>query len=161
MTGDKKRGGFLSNFIEVDTGSSKKKSAAPAQVSPAPAFFSQPSEPAAATAPVGQTQMSSENLDKFINHFEKLMKDANLPGPDYYEFAKVMGTLKAHIHDERELMLAALGSLQAQLPEGRSPITKDILLSSAQHYAGIIQQDKQEFMKTSGRKKEIRNGNQD
>jgi outer membrane murein-binding lipoprotein Lpp len=144
--------GILSSFIEIEP---KKKSSVAPQAPAAP-FFAAPA-PVAAPAP-GSIQfaqpMSTEDMDKFIAHFEKLMKDANLPGPDYYEFAKVMGTLKAHIHDERELMLAALGSLQAQ----SSTITKDVLLSSAQHYMGIIQQNRQEFMQTLDAKKKSEMG---
>jgi hypothetical protein len=43
--------------------------------------------------------LDEATIDKFDRHFETLFDQANLPGPDYYEFWKMMKTFKPHIKD--------------------------------------------------------------
>ena len=78
-------------------------------------------------------------LEKFRQHFEQLMDEANLPGPDYYEFLKVDDKLTMHIPDERTRFMSAFASLAVQ------GLTKETLLSSAQTYIGILEKDRQGF----------------
>jgi hypothetical protein len=37
--------------------------------------------------------------DRFAGHFDKLLSQANIPGPDYYEFARMIAVMQA-IPDE-------------------------------------------------------------
>jgi hypothetical protein len=92
------------------------------------------------------SNFNQEELDKFSAHFEKLFDDANLPGPDYYEFWKMMETLEAHIPDEKARMAATYSSLTIQ------GLNKQKLLESAAIYKGVVERDMSEFEKALGQK---------
>jgi hypothetical protein len=83
--------------------------------------------------------LSQADMDKFSKHFEDLFDKANLPGPDYYEFWKMMETLEAAVPDEKVRMAAVYATLKVQ------GLSKDTLLSSAGQYQKVIQSDKLEF----------------
>lgn len=95
-----------------------------------------------------QQTLNAEDLDKFEKHFEKLFDQANLPGPDYYEFMKMSETLEAHIKDERARLSATYASLTIQ------GLTKEKLLDSANKYKEIINHDKTHFEKIANDKSE-------
>lgn len=92
--------------------------------------------------------LNSEDLDKFEKHFEKLFDQANLPGPDYYEFMKMTETLEAHIKDENARFSATYASLAIQ------GLTKDKLVETATAYKNMVGQDKVQFEKTVNDKSE-------
>lgn len=83
--------------------------------------------------------INQNDLDKFEKHFEELFDKANLPGPDYYEFWKMMETLEAAVPDEKIRMAAVFASLKIQ------GLNKDMLISSAEKYHQILEKDKLEF----------------
>jgi hypothetical protein len=95
-----------------------------------------------------QQVLNAEEFDKFEKHFEKLFDQTNLPGPDYYEFMKMMETLEAHIKDEKARMSATYASLTIQ------GLTKEKLLQTANHYKEVISKDKALFEKTANEKSE-------
>ncbi len=103
------------------------------------------------TAPIS-TQTVSATLgnqgeaEKFEKYFDMLFEKANFPGPDYFEFFKMMETLEVHIHDEKARLAATFASLSIQ------GLTKDALLSSATKYKVIIENDKVEFERALGEK---------
>jgi hypothetical protein len=90
------------------------------------------------SAPIS-SGLSQADMDKFSKHFEDLFDKANLPGPDYYEFWKMMETLEAAVPDEKVRMAAVYATLKVQ------GLSKDTLLSSAAQYQKVLQTDKQEF----------------
>lgn len=79
------------------------------------------------------------DIEKFEKHFDKLFEQANMPGPDYYEFCKVAETLEAHIPDEKTRFSAAFASLSVQ------GLTKNRLIEAAAHYKEVISADKVKF----------------
>ena len=79
------------------------------------------------------------DIEKFEKHFDKLFEQANMPGPDYYEFCKVAETLEAHIPDEKTRFSAAFASLSVQ------GLTKQRLIEAAAHYKEVISADKIKF----------------
>jgi hypothetical protein len=83
--------------------------------------------------------LNQEDLEKFSKHFDTLFDKANLPGPDYFEFCKMMETLEAHIADEKARMSAVYASLAIQ------GMTKQKLIESANQYKLIVDKDKSEF----------------
>lgn len=76
---------------------------------------------------------------KFEKYFDKLFDESNFPGPDYYEFYKMMDTLEAHIPDEKARFSATFASLSIQ------GLTKQTLIETANKYKAIIEKDKVDF----------------
>ena len=130
----KKAMGLFVEFEEEQDNSAKQK---PTSASPS------------AKAPVATPQaLNAEDVDKFEKHFEKMFEQANLPGPDYYEFWKMAETLEAHIKDEKARISATFASLAIQ------GLTKDKLVETAAKYKDIIQEDKVRFEKVANEKGE-------
>lgn len=77
----------------------------------------------AAARPTANVQIKEADISKFEQHFSKLFDEANLPGPNYYEFWKMMDTLEAHIPAEGERMNAVFASLKVQ------GLSKEVLLT--------------------------------
>jgi chromosome segregation ATPase len=86
-----------------------------------------------------KTSLNNDEIEKFEKHFDQLMNDANLPGPDYFEFCKMMDALEAHVPEEKTRYAAVFASLSAQ------GLTKDKLVNSASKYKIVIQEDKTKF----------------
>lgn len=98
-----------------------------------------PSPTFAVRQPVQVAGMSAEDFEKFEKHFMALLEQANLPGPDYFEFLQVAEKLEATIPNEQMRYAATFASLNV------SGLSKDTLLNSAQQYVEILQQDKKKF----------------
>jgi hypothetical protein len=92
--------------------------------------------------------LNAEDFDKFEKHFERMFDQANLPGPDYYEFWKMTETLETHIKDEKARLSATYASLAIQ------GLTKEKLIESANKYKELIQHDKSHFEKVANEKGE-------
>ena len=95
-----------------------------------------------------QQVLNAEDYDKFERHFDKLFDQANLPGPDYYEFMKMMETLEEHIRDEKARLSATYAALTIQ------GLTKAKLVETAMKYKEIIGHDKAQFEKIANEKSE-------
>jgi hypothetical protein len=121
---------ILSAFVEMEDKPAKNEDAAvpPAQASQMPAG--------------SQERRAATDVDaKFSEHFNRLFADANLPGPDYYEFFKMTDAMHI-IKDEAARYSAAFAGLQAQ------GLDKQKLLSSAQEYLKILDADAAAFHNT-------------
>ena len=105
-----------------------------------------PSSTAGSTA--ADTQRASETDraavpadSRFTAHFEQLFSEANIPGPDYYEFAAMIGAMKT-IADEQSRYYAAYAGLQVQ------GLDKTRLLSTAAEYLRVLETDASRFHST-------------
>ena len=78
---------------------------------------------------------------RFADHFDKLFSDANIPGPDYYEFSKMITAMQL-VRDEQARYYAAYAGLQVQ------GLDKQKLLSTAAEYLRVLTADAGEFQKT-------------
>jgi uncharacterized protein YoxC len=78
---------------------------------------------------------------KFRMYFDKLFEDANLPGPDYYEFSKMTAAMTA-ITDENARYSAAFAGLQVQ------GLNRNQLLLSAKAYLELLEKDAATFLTT-------------
>ncbi|MCC6461998.1 MAG: hypothetical protein IT260_16105 [Saprospiraceae bacterium] len=127
----------ISYFVILDD-EQAPQSPATADDKKAVATSTAPSQPASVAVAAPQP-MSQADLSKFEKHFQDLFEQANLPGPDYYEFWKTMDTLEAHIPDEAARMHAVFASLQIQ------GLSKQTLVETAGQYRQAILQDKANF----------------
>jgi len=78
---------------------------------------------------------------RFAEYFDKLFSETNIPGPDYYEFSKMIEAMKA-IPDEQSRFYAAYAGLYAQ------GVDKAKLLSTAEEYLRILETDSRQFHTT-------------
>ena len=78
---------------------------------------------------------------RFSEYFDNLFSEANIPGPDYYEFARMITAMQA-IPDERSRYAAAFAGLQVQ------GLDKEKLLSTAGEYLRVLTSDADRFGST-------------
>jgi len=118
---------FLSAFVEVTD--EKKPVTAPKEIQHSST----------------QMQMPKEVLvtvnEKFKNYFDQLFREANLPGPDYFEFAKMTQAMTA-IADEKSRYTAAYAGLNVQ------GLDKSKLLNTATAYLQVLEKDAAHFSST-------------
>lgn len=90
-----------------------------------------------------QSQVDSNSSDEFNQYLQKALDDANLPGPDYYEFSKALDTLKASPLTEEQKYATIFAGFGAQ---GVKP---QDLVDAAQKYIAILGQKKSSEFDTS------------
>ena len=113
---------ILSAFVEVNE-------ALPKQTEPVATFTS---------TTTNNSYTTQVNSTKFKEHFEKLLREANLPGPDYFEYSKMLEAMQA-VPDEQVRFITAFAGLSVQ------GLDKQKLLSSAGQYLQLLDADAQNF----------------
>jgi hypothetical protein len=87
------------------------------------------------------SQAAPEADRRFREYFDNLFKEANIPGPDYYEFDKMIVAMQT-IPDERARYAAAFAGLQVQ------GLDKEKLLTTAAEYLRVLAADADHFGST-------------
>src|ERR1051325_2767728 len=130
---------FLSAFVELND-DKKKEAEKPADLKQI--YMPATPQPAATFTPTtASNSYASTGNSKFAAYFEKLFKDANLPGPDYFEFSKMIEAMSS-IPDERSRYAAAFAGLSVQ------GLDKTKLLSTAAEYLRVLNADAANFSST-------------
>ena len=93
------------------------------------------------TATTTKTYQPVERNERFVQYFEKLFREANLPGPDYFEFSKMIEAMNS-IPDEKARYTAAFAGLSVQ------GLDKAKLLSTATEYLRMLNADAANFGST-------------
>ena len=120
---------ILSAFVEMQD-EEKPPASSPKAAEPSPQYtIAKPQNSAAAKS------------EKFTQYFDKLFRDANLPGPDYFEFSKMIEAMSG-IPDERSRYSAAFAGLSVQ------GLDRHKLLSTATEYLRILDKDAANFHST-------------
>jgi len=78
---------------------------------------------------------------KFKDYFDKLFKEANIPGPDYFEFSKMIDVMQA-VPDEEVRYITAFAGLSVQ------GLDKQKLLTTATQYLQVLETDATNFHST-------------
>ena len=81
---------------------------------------------------------SARTDNRFSEYFDILFKEANIPGPDYYEFARMITAMQT-IPDERARYAAAFAGLQVQ------GLDKEKLVTTAAEYLRVLTADAAHF----------------
>src|SRR5580704_10148790 len=122
---------LLSAFVEVAEEQKEMKSSQNANAAP---HYGGPArdEGAAHFEAEARDGSAPHADDRFAGHFDKLLSEANIPGPDYYEFARMIGVMRA-IPDDAARFGAAFAGLQAQ------GLDKRRLLETADAYLRVLE----------------------
>jgi len=89
----------------------------------------------------GVRYQPSADREKFQQYFNKLFEEANIQGPDYYEFSKMIEAMSS-IPDEKARYLAAFAGLSVQ------GVDKARLLTTATEYLQVLETDACNFTNT-------------
>jgi hypothetical protein len=80
---------------------------------------------------------------KFVDHFVSLIENSNFKGPDYFEYMQALKSLAGLGLSEDKQYQAAWASFKAM--GGITDVT--VLTSTANQYVGILDSDRQNFLK--------------
>ncbi len=102
--------------------------------------------PSIGITPVSNLQQGSviQVDEKFLKHFDELMKSENLPGPDYLEFMDVLNKLASNPAVKlQEDQLFSMAWISFSAMGGIGDTTT--LIKAAEHYLNILEKDKAVF----------------
>ena len=122
---------LLSTFVEMDEDAEKK----PEQPAASAPFVPRNTDAVTSTSTVVFAS------DKFKVYFDNLFKETNFPGPDYFEFSRMIEAMSA-IPDEKTRFISAYAGLSLQ------GLDKDKLLKTASQYLQVVDNDAKNFQAT-------------
>jgi hypothetical protein len=127
---------ILSAFVEVNDDNKPETEKQPANKEGMPK--TQETAPSFTSTTATNSYTTQVNSSKFKDYFEKLFREANLPGPDYFEYSKMLEAMQA-VPDEQVRFITAFAGLSVQ------GLDKQKLLSTAGQYLQMLETDAQNF----------------
>jgi hypothetical protein len=100
-----------------------------------------PQPTASFTSTTVNNSYAPSGSSKFKDYFDKLFKEANIPGPDYFEFSKMIEVMQA-VPDEQVRYITAFAGLSVQ------GLDKQKLLTTASQYLQLLETDATNFHST-------------
>lgn len=134
---------FIKDADETAPGASAPGASAPGTSAPAAPSRPAPEPPKAAPVTVTNAAGTGQIDKKFVEHFVNLLEKANLPGPDYFEYKQALQSMDGLGLGEEKQFQAAWASFKAM--GGAKDTT--ILKTSADQYLGILNKDRDSFLK--------------
>jgi hypothetical protein len=128
--GRKLMGFFIEETSQQTQTSNTPKTATPSQPQAAPVFV----QNSAGTGVVDK---------KFVEHFVQVLEKSNLVGPDYFEFMNALKSLAGLGLSEDKQYQAAWASFKAM----GSVSDVSLLTTTASQYIGLLENDRQSFLK--------------
>jgi len=125
---------ILSAFVEVNDDKKPETEKQPANKEALPTQTAY----ASSGTTTNNSYTTPANSTKFKEYFEKLFREANLPGPDYFEYSKMLEAMQA-VPDEKVRFITAFAGLSVQ------GLDKQKLLSTAGQYLQLLETDTQNF----------------
>lgn len=130
---------ILSAFIEVND--DKKPEAEKPPETKESYQQAKPQPTTSYTGTAANNNYASTGSSKFKDYFDKLFKEANIPGPDYFEFSKMIDAMQA-VPDEQVRYITAFAGLSVQ------GLDKQKLLTTATQYLQVLETDATNFHST-------------
>jgi hypothetical protein len=130
---------ILSAFVEVSD--DKKPEATKPGEAPLSFPAAKPQPESTFTGTTFSSNYASPVNSKFKDYFDKLFQEANIPGPDYFEFSKMIEAMQA-VPDEQVRYITAFAGLSVQ------GLDKQKLLSTAAQYLQLLNTDATNFHNT-------------
>ena len=116
----------------------KKPAARPVSVSSVNSV--KPTKPTPSLSGGGSTTATASSLTKeFASYFDEFFKEANFPGPDYYEFITAIKELEAEAMEEKAKFISVFMGFKVQ------GVSKQNLIDAANKYIALIEQQKADF----------------
>lgn len=112
--------------------STTPKTSAPKTVKPLPSVNSVKNSPASTST---TTSLSKE----FDSYFDEFFKEANFPGPDYYEFMQAIKELESEAMEEKAKFVSVFMGFKVQ------GVTKQNLIDAGKKYIALVEQQKADF----------------
>jgi hypothetical protein len=125
---------ILSAFVEVSDDKKTETEKPPEKTKPSTPNYSQ-------AAPTAKSTYTSPVNSKFRDYFDKLFSEANIPGPDYFEYSKMIEVMRS-VPDEQVRYITAFAGLSVQ------GLDKQKLLTTAAQYVQILETDANNFNST-------------
>jgi hypothetical protein len=129
---------ILSAFVEV---SDDKKPEAEKPAEQKESYQPKPQPATSFNSTTANNSYASAGSSKFKDYFDKLFKEANIPGPDYFEFSKMIDAMQA-VPDEQVRYITAFAGLSVQ------GLDKQKLLTTASQYLDVLATDATNFHST-------------
>lgn len=89
----------------------------------------------------------AEKSEEYVKHFDKLMEDANLPGPDFFEFIVALREMDSNAVPDNMKYKMTFSAFKAM------GVTQEKLIQSGEQYLSIINQNALEFDKEASEEK--------